>query len=75
MQPDIDESMPFFYPNYNDENRGQPWISMREITWDDSWSVLDLMETDLTTLTNVGLLALLWILMNCMIEINREAQP
>jgi hypothetical protein len=35
---------------YNDENRGRPWIGVRELTWDDDgWPVLDSAEIDLST--------------------------
>ena len=43
----------FSFHYYNDENRGQPWISVRELTWDDDgWPVLGSAEIDLATLTN-----------------------
>jgi arabinan endo-1,5-alpha-L-arabinosidase len=47
----------FSFHYYDDENRGQPWISVRELTWDDDgWPVLDSMEADLATISNVGTL-------------------
>ena len=41
----------FSFHYYNDENRGQPWISVRELTWDDDgWPVVDSAEIDLSTI-------------------------
>jgi arabinan endo-1,5-alpha-L-arabinosidase len=48
----------FSFHYYNAENRGRPWISVRELTWDDDgWPVLDSTEIDLATLINVAVLA------------------
>jgi arabinan endo-1,5-alpha-L-arabinosidase len=47
----------FSFHYYNDENRGRPWISVRELTWDDDgWPVLDSTGIDLATLANAAVL-------------------
>ncbi|MBV7335227.1 arabinan endo-1,5-alpha-L-arabinosidase [Chloroflexi bacterium TSY] len=42
----------FSFHYYNRENEGLPWISIRELRWEDGWPALDAEEFDLASLAS-----------------------